>query len=135
MKRYEDFASLPLRVGFSFVTSYPWLWQTDGLRGGNTALVGNPIGVGALYFLHFGPNWWSGGAGAFILIGLKTRWAALASAITMGVAAFIAHSGDALAEKEKALLYFIGFWPSPWWVPEKFRWTKIISRRFLPTVP
>jgi putative oxidoreductase len=44
-----------------------------------------------------------------ILIGFKTRLAAIPAAITMGVAAFIFHAGDPLAKKEHALLYFIGF--------------------------
>ncbi|ADV51032.1 DoxX family protein [Cellulophaga sp. E16_2] len=44
-----------------------------------------------------------------IIIGFKTRWAALPTAITMGVAAFISHGSDALKEKELALLYLTFF--------------------------
>ncbi|HPF10684.1 MAG TPA: DoxX family protein [Flavobacteriaceae bacterium] len=108
MKRYEDFGLLLLRVGFSLLLLTHGYGKLMAFVGGNTALVGNPIGVGALIssiLVLIGEVV----APVLILIGLKTRWAALASAITMGVAAFIAHSGDALAEKEKALLYFIGF--------------------------
>ncbi|WFO16734.1 DoxX family protein [Cellulophaga baltica 4] len=44
-----------------------------------------------------------------IILGFKTRWAALPAAITMGVAAFIAHGSAPLAKKELALLYLTFF--------------------------
>ncbi|NND62543.1 MAG: DoxX family protein, partial [Flavobacteriaceae bacterium] len=44
-----------------------------------------------------------------IIIGLKTRLAAIVAAITMGVAAFVVHGGDPLKDKELALLYLVGF--------------------------
>ncbi|SDF01882.1 DoxX family protein [Cellulophaga baltica] len=44
-----------------------------------------------------------------IILGFKTRWAALPAAITMGVAAFITHGSDPLATKELALLYLTFF--------------------------
>ncbi|KGK28891.1 DoxX family protein [Cellulophaga baltica] len=44
-----------------------------------------------------------------IILGFKTRWAALPAAITMGVAAFIKHGSDPLATKELALLYLTFF--------------------------
>ena len=43
----------------------------------------------------------------FLLIGLKTRLAAIPLAITMAVAAFIVHGADPWANKEKALLYLV----------------------------
>ena len=45
----------------------------------------------------------------FLILGFKTRWAAIPAAITMLVAGFIAHGGDPLGEKEHSLLYAIGF--------------------------
>lgn len=45
----------------------------------------------------------------FLIIGFKTRWAAIPSAITMFVAAFIIHGNDPFAQKELALLYFTCF--------------------------
>jgi putative oxidoreductase len=42
-----------------------------------------------------------------LILGFGTRLAALALAITMGVAAFIAHSADPFAKKESALLYLL----------------------------
>lgn len=44
-----------------------------------------------------------------VLIGFKTRIAALPAIATMVVAAFIVHINDPLGVKEKALLYLIGF--------------------------
>jgi len=44
-----------------------------------------------------------------IIVGFKTRYAALPAAFTMGVAAFIVHGADPLGEKELALFYFLSF--------------------------
>lgn len=44
-----------------------------------------------------------------IIIGFKTRIAAIPVIITMWVAAFIVHGADALASKEKALLFLFAF--------------------------
>ena len=44
-----------------------------------------------------------------MIIGFKTRWVAIPSAITMFVAAFIIHGSDSFAKKELALLYLTCF--------------------------
>ena len=44
-----------------------------------------------------------------IIIGLKTRLAAIPTAITMLVASFIVHGADSFATKEKAMLYAVIF--------------------------
>ena len=44
-----------------------------------------------------------------IIIGFKTRWAAIPPAIGMAVAAFIHHGADPFGTKEKPLLFFIIF--------------------------
>lgn len=44
-----------------------------------------------------------------IILGLKTRIAAILTIITMAVAAFIVHGSDPLGTKELALLYLFGF--------------------------
>jgi len=44
-----------------------------------------------------------------IIIGFKTRWAAIPAAITMIVAAFIVHGADPFGTKEKALFYLVAF--------------------------
>jgi putative oxidoreductase len=48
-------------------------------------------------------------APALIIIGFKTKLAAIPAAITMFVAAFVVHIQDDFGTKEKALLYLVGF--------------------------
>lgn len=69
---------------------------------------GDPIGIGAT------PSLFLTVIGEFlcpilIIIGFKTRLASIPAAITMLVAAFIAHGGDPFGKKEMALLYLVGF--------------------------
>ena len=45
----------------------------------------------------------------FIIIGWKTRWAALFPILTMLVAFAIAHDGDPFSRKEKSFVYLIAF--------------------------
>ncbi|MCF6295713.1 MAG: DoxX family protein [Flavobacteriaceae bacterium] len=45
----------------------------------------------------------------FILVGFRTKFAAILSMITMLVAVLIHHSGDPFADKEKALLFALMF--------------------------
>ena len=42
-----------------------------------------------------------------VIVGFKTRWASLLTAVTMAVAGFIVHFSDPIKVKEKALLYFV----------------------------
>lgn len=44
-----------------------------------------------------------------VIIGFKTRLAAIPVIITMIVAAFVVHAADPLGTKEKAILFLIGF--------------------------
>ncbi|AWX46236.1 hypothetical protein HME9304_03268 [Flagellimonas maritima] len=44
-----------------------------------------------------------------IIVGFKTRWASIPSAITMLVAALVVHGADPFEKKELALLYAIVF--------------------------
>ena len=45
----------------------------------------------------------------FLIVGFKTRWASIPAIITMFVAAFVAHSGEPIDEREHSLLYLIAF--------------------------
>jgi len=75
---------------------------------GNMAIVGDPIGVGTFIssiLVLLGEVV----APVLVLIGLKSRFAAVITAATMAVAAFIAQDGDPIAKKEKALLFFIAY--------------------------
>lgn len=45
----------------------------------------------------------------FLIVGFKTRWASVPAIITMFVAAFVAHAGEPLDEREHSLLYLVAF--------------------------
>ena len=65
---------------------------------------GNPIGIGeapSLFLAVIGEFI----APLLIIIGYKTKFAAIPALITMLVAAFIVHASDPFGTKEKALLY------------------------------
>ena len=69
---------------------------------------GDPIGIGAA------PSLFLAVIGEFVcpillILGFKTRWVAIPSAITMLVAAAIVHADDPFGNKEKALLYLVVF--------------------------
>ena len=69
---------------------------------------GDPIGLGPT------PSLFLAIIGEFVcpllvIIGFKTRWAAIPTAITMAVAAFIVHAQDPYGTKEKALLFLSMF--------------------------
>lgn len=69
---------------------------------------GDPIGIGAA------PSLFLAVIGEFIcpvllIIGYKTRWAAVPPAIVMVVAGFIVHASDPFNVKEKAFLFLTFF--------------------------
>lgn len=89
---------------FLLTHGYPKLLN---LINGNTEFA-NPFGIGQA------PTLFLAVIGEFIcplllIIGFKTRWAAIPSAITMLVAAFMIHSADPFGVKEKALLFLVIF--------------------------
>ncbi|MDC8004883.1 DoxX family protein [Aureisphaera galaxeae] len=108
MKRNPDLGLLVLRVGLSALMLTHGIPKFLELVGGNTAVVGNPIGVGGLLtsilvviaeFI----------CPVLIIIGLKTRMATIPVIITMAIAAFMIHASDPIGTKEKALMYLVGF--------------------------
>lgn len=65
---------------------------------------GDPIGIGAgpsLFLITFAEVV----CAAMVLIGFKTRWAAIPVVIGMLFDSFIAHAADPFGTKEKALLF------------------------------
>ena len=105
-KNFTDLALLVLRVGFGgFILTHgiPKIGMLS-----NPSDFGDPIGVGAttsLILALIGEVF----APIMMIIGFKTKWAAIPAAITMMVAAFVVHAQDDLATKEHALLFFISF--------------------------
>jgi len=89
---------------FMLTHGYPKLMK---LINGNTEFA-DPFGIGQA------PSLFLAVVGEFIcpllmIIGFKTRWAAIPAAITMFVAAFIAHGADPFGKKELPLLYLAFF--------------------------
>lgn len=108
MKRNTDLGLLVLRLGMAGMMLTHGIPKFLELIGGNTAVVGDPIGVGTLVssiLVVIGEFI----CPVLILIGLKTRMAAIPVIITMAVAAFMVHGADPFAKKEFALLYLVGF--------------------------
>ncbi|TDI75658.1 MAG: DoxX family protein [Bacteroidetes bacterium] len=108
MKRNIDLGLLILRVGLAAMLLTHGIPKFLEFIGGNMSVVGDPIGIGGLVttllvmlaeFI----------APVLILIGLKTRMAAILVMILMSVAALVVHAGDPFGVKEKALLYLVGF--------------------------
>lgn len=103
---YNDLALLLLRVGFGGFMLTHGIPKINMLS--DPSSFGDPIGVGptvSLILALIGEVV----APILIIIGFKTKWAAIPAIITMGVAAFIVHAKDDLATKEHALLFFFGF--------------------------
>jgi putative oxidoreductase len=100
-----DLGLLILRFfSFAFMLTHGWP-KFQKLVAGNFQF-GDPIGVGveaSLILAVFAEFF----CAILIMIGLFTRTALVFSAITMAVAAFLAHSGDPFGKKELALIYLV----------------------------
>jgi putative oxidoreductase len=89
---------------FMITHGYPKLLN---LINGNTEFA-NPFGIGQApsLFLTVIAEFL---CPVLMIIGFKTRWAAIPTAFTMFVAAFVIHGADPFGTKEMALLYFTVF--------------------------
>jgi putative oxidoreductase len=105
-RHFIDEALLALRLGFGGFMLTHGIPKISKLS--NAAEFPDPLNIGGLPSLILcliGEVL----APILIIIGLKTKLAAIPAAITMVVAAFIIHANDDLASKEHALLYLIAF--------------------------
>jgi len=96
-----------LRISASALMLTHGIPKLQNLLSGNFEF-GDPLGIGGA------PSLFLAIIGEFvcpilIIAGYKTRWAAVPTAITMAVAAFIVHGADPFQTKEKALLFLICF--------------------------
>ena len=106
-QNFTNTALLILRVGFS------GMMLTHGIPKINKLFespikFADPIGVGeplSLILTLIGEVV----APILILVGFKTKLAAIPGIVTMFVAAFVVHGSDAIDVKEKAILYLIAF--------------------------
>jgi|SRR5690606_13607391 len=106
-KNFPDLALLILRVGASA------LMLTHGIPKINMLMASpiqfaDPIGIGATLSL-IGALIGEVIAPLFVIIGFKTKIAAIPTIITMAIAAFMVHANDAFSVKEKALLFLMSF--------------------------
>jgi putative oxidoreductase len=104
---FKDIGLAFFRIAISAMILTHGLPKFQNLISGNFEF-GDPLGIGAT------PSLFLAVIGEFIcpilvIIGFKTRLAAIPSAITMAVAAFIALGTDDFETKEKALLYLVSF--------------------------
>ncbi len=108
MKRNIDLGLLVLRVGLSVMMLTHGIPKFMEFIGGNMSLVGDPIKLGGL-ITSILVLIAEVVAPILILIGLKTRMATIPVIITMAVAFFMIHGNDPFHQKEKAMLYLVGF--------------------------
>lgn len=106
-KTSKDFGLLILRVGVSALMLTHGYGKFLKLFTDPTDF-GDPIGLGPTISLILAV------IGEFvapilIIIGYKTKLAAIPALITMLVAAFVVHASDPIGTKEKALFYSIAF--------------------------
>ena len=106
-KTSKDFGLLILRVGVSALMLTHGYGKFLKLFTDPTDF-GDPIGLGPIISLILTV------IGEFvapilIIIGYKTKLAAIPALITMLVAAFVVHASDPIGTKEKALFYAIAF--------------------------
>lgn len=104
---FKDIGLAFFRIAVSAMMLAHGLPKFQKLISGNFEF-GDPIGIGAT------PSLFLAVIGEFIcpiliIVGFKTRLAAIPAAITMAVAAFIAHAADDFGTKEKALFYLVAF--------------------------
>lgn len=98
---------LLLRVGFSGMMLTHGIPKLLKMISGDFSF-GDPIGIGepaSLVLAVLGEVLFP----ILVIIGFKTRLAAIPVIITMAVAAFIVHAADPLGTKEMAILYLIAF--------------------------
>jgi putative oxidoreductase len=107
ISRYNNFALLVLRVGVSAMMLTHGIPKIERLFNSPVEFP-DPLGIGALWSLLLALLG-EVVAPILIIIGLKSRYASIIALITMLVAAFVVHANDSFGQKEKALLYALGF--------------------------
>ncbi len=100
----NDLGLLLLRLAGSGLLLTHGLPKLMSYFGEDPIQFGNPIGIGSGPS-HFLVMFAEVFCAFLVLIGLKTRWAAIPVIIAMLVAAFIAHAADPIGTREKPLLF------------------------------
>ncbi|MFS4455597.1 DoxX family protein [Maribacter sp. 2304DJ31-5] len=103
----KDIGLAFFRIGFSAMMLTHGFPKFQNLISGNFEF-GNPLGIGEA------PSLFLAVIGEFvcpilIILGYKTRWAAIPTAVTMLVAVLMVHAQDPFGTKEKAFMYLVAF--------------------------
>lgn len=106
--RTTDVGLLILRTGagLSIAVGHGW-GKAMRLVEGNTSFA-DPIGIGELPSLVLA-TFAELVCALLVVVGLRTRWAALPVVVTMAVAAFLQHAGDPFGKRELAVVYGVVF--------------------------
>ena len=107
MRNLTDIGLALLRIAAAGLMLTHGIPKLQKMLAGDFSFV-DPIGIGetpSLFLTIIGEVI----CPVLLIIGFKTRWAAVPAAITMFVAAFVMHGADAIDVKEKALLFLIVF--------------------------
>ena len=104
---FNDFALAILRIGFSGAMLTHGIPKISMLFN-NPSGFSDPIGIGGTATLIIAVLGEAIGP-LLVLIGFKTRIAAIPTILTMAAATFVVHANDDFAVKEKAIMYMIAF--------------------------
>ncbi|MGB5273955.1 MAG: DoxX family protein [Flavobacteriaceae bacterium] len=97
-----------LRIAPSVMMLTHGIPKFQKLIGGLPIEFGDPLGIGpvpSLFLATIGELV----CPIFVILGYRTRWFAVPTALTMVVAGFIVHASDPFAAKEKAFLFLTCF--------------------------
>ena len=124
----RDLGLLVLRLGFSLPMLFGHgLGKMERLLSGSTRFA-DPLGIGS--GLSLGLAAASEFVFAFLLaVGLMSRVSTIPLVVTMGVAFFLHHGSDPFGEKEKALLYLVGFVALFLTGPGRFSIDRLLQKR------
>lgn len=104
----QDIGKLILRLGMGgFMITHGWP-KLMKLFAAGPIEFGDPIGLGptlSLILTVFAEFVCS----ILLIVGFKTKWAAIPLAFTMLVAAFVVHGDDPFSRQEKALMYAVAY--------------------------
>lgn len=107
LKNNLDLALLLLRIGFGGMMLTHGIPKMQQMLSGDMGFA-DPIGIGEAPSLVL-TVLAEVVCAAMVLVGFKTKWAAIPLAFTMLVAGAIVHAADPFGDKEHSLLYLAGY--------------------------
>ncbi len=102
-----DLALLVLRIGFGGMMLTHGIPKMQKMLSGDMGFA-DPIGIGAAPSLVL-TVLAEVVCAALLVVGFKTKWAAIPLAFTMVVAGLVVHAADPFGDKEPSMLYLTGY--------------------------